>query len=154
MIQGIEAIPCPFCHERLYHYDSRDRSVRIDEDKQYHFRLRRLRCTQCKKIHLELPDFLLPNARCFKSVIGRAIKGEAVAVVRDPRTPKRWRRWWRRFSGPLRAALESLIHRELLDEKSRDKALPDLVKVLVNHRLWPFHLLWNWSPPSNPLHSP
>lgn len=147
VIQGKDNFPCPICGERLYHYDSRKRSARTDEDKYYDFILRRLRCTGCKKIHLELPDFLLPNQRCFKSVIERALQNKPVAVVKDPRTPQRWRRWWRRFGAHLRAAVHSLIHRQLLDERILECPLPDLAKVLVNHQLWPFHLLWDWSPP-------
>ena len=42
VIQGIESIPCPICGGRLYHYDTRDRSVRIDEERHYHLMLRRL----------------------------------------------------------------------------------------------------------------
>lgn len=154
VIRGLDNGPCPICEGRLYHYDSRLRSVRVDEEKHYHFLLRRMRCSQCRKIHLELPDFLLPRGRCFKAVIERALKNKPVAVVKDPRTPMRWRKWWRRFGAYLRAAVQALIHRQLLDEQMLEHPLPELAKDLVNHQLWPFHLLWDWSPPMSPLHSP
>lgn len=154
VIQGTETIPCPVCGERLYHYDSRKRSVRTDEESYYHFLLRRMRCAGCRKLHLELPDFLIPNGRFFKVVIEQALENKPVAVVKDPRTPQRWRRWWQRFGAYLRNALMSLVHRELLDEQILEQPLPKLVKVLVNHNLWPFHLLWDWSSSASPLHSP
>ena len=154
VIQGIESIPCPICGGRLYHYDSRERSVRIDEEKYYHFLLRRLRCKDCSKLHLELPDFLLPRQRCFKSVIKRAVSGEPVAIVKDPRTPDRWKRWWRIWQAYLQDALSSLVHRERIDSKLLDLPLFELVSTLVNHRLWPFHLIWNRPRPGIRVHSP
>lgn len=154
VIRGIVVIPCPICGGRLYHYDSRERSVRIDEELYYYFLLRRLRCAGCRKLHLELPDFLLPNQRCFKAVIEQALRSEPVAVVKDPRTPKRWRKWWTCMSASLRAAFQSLVHRGLIEEPELERPLPDLAKTLVNYGLWPFHLLWDRSRPEILLHSP
>ncbi len=154
VIVGIEAIPCPICGGRLYHYDSRERSVRIDEELFYYFLLRRLRCIDCVKIHLELPDFLLPRQRCFKSVIERAVGGTPIAIVKDPRTPDRWKRWWRIWQTYLKDALSSLAHREQMDSTLLDLPLFDLVSTLVNHRLWPFHLIWNRPRTQIRLHSP
>ena len=153
VICGKEAIPCPVCGGRLYHYDSRERSVRIDEDKLYCFVLRRLRCTLCHKLHLELPDFLLPGQRCFKAVIVQALRGGFVPVVKDPRTPRRWRKWWKFSRDYLLAAVESLIHRKLIAETKLLSHPTDLARILVNHGLWPFHLLWNGSPENLSLHS-
>ena len=154
VIRGIETIPCPICGERLYHYDSRKRSVRTDEEKYYHFLLRRLRCVGCMKLHLELPDFLLPRQRCFKSVIKRAVSGQPVSIVKDPRTSNRWKRWWRTWENYLKDALSSLVHRELIDSILLDCPLFDLVSTLVNYQLWPFHLIWNRPRPKIRVHSP
>ena len=154
VIQGIESIPCPICGGRLYHYDTRDRSVRIDEERHYHLMLRRLRCVGCMKLHLELPDFLLPRQRCFKSVIERAVNKKPVAIVKDPRTPNRWKRWWRTWENYLKDALSSLVHRELIDSILLDRPLFDLVSTLVNYSLWPFHLIWNRPETKIRVHSP
>lgn len=154
VVRGIETVPCPICGGRLYHYDSRARSVRIDEEKNYQFLLRRLRCEGCHKLHLELPSFLLPGQRCFKRVIEQALCGGSVPVVRDPRTPVRWRKWWNRMEAHLRAAVQSLVHRKKISEAECRTPLTDLARVLVNHGLWPFHLLRTGSLPAHPLHSP
>lgn len=154
VIRGIETIPCPICGGRLYHYDSRSRSVRVDEEKQYQFLLRRLRCKNCHKLHLELPSFLLPGQRCFKVVIEQALNSRPVPVVKDPRTPARWRKWWKKTKAYLLAALQSLVHRKKIWIIQDPQALTDLARILVNHGLWPFHLLRTGSLPESSLHSP
>ena len=153
-IRGAESVPCPICGNRLYHYDTRKRSVRIDEEKHYHFLLRRLRCKECHKIHLELPDFLLPRQRCFKAVIERAVKGAPVLIVKDPRTPSRWKRWWRIWQMYLKDAVTSLVNREIIPSDFLELPLFELVRVLVNHQLWPFHLIWNRPRPKIRVSSP
>lgn len=154
VIRGVETISCPVCGGRLYHYDSRSRAVRIDEEKKYYFLLRRLRCEGCHKLHLELPDFLLPGQRSFKAVIEQALRSGLVPVVKDPRTPARWRKWWKQTKAYLMAAVQSLVHRKKISETTCLEPLTDLARILVNHGLWPFHLLRTGSLSKHPLHSP
>lgn len=59
-IQSAEAPVCPVCGQLLSGYDRRARHI-IDSLGNVHwFSLRRLRCNNCKKLHLELPDFMRP----------------------------------------------------------------------------------------------
>ena len=82
VIRGIETIPCPICGERLYHYDSRKRSVRTDEEKYYHFLLRRLRCIGCMKLHLELLGFLLPSSVGLSQLLSGQLAGSQFRLSR------------------------------------------------------------------------
>lgn len=52
---------CPHCNCKMGHYDSRKRIIRIPNGKCRYIVLRRLYCKHCHKLHLELPNFLIPH---------------------------------------------------------------------------------------------
>lgn len=57
--------------------------------------IRRLWCPSCKRIHHELPDFLLPYKRFISACIEKAFRGQDGTVCCENSTIYRWRRWLR-----------------------------------------------------------
>ena len=49
---------CPTCGALLSGYDTRARHIVSSEGRSIWFRLRRLRCPVCCRLHLEVPDFV------------------------------------------------------------------------------------------------
>ena len=71
-----EDIPvCPQCGTVLSGYDNRKRHAIDDFGNKQWYRLRRLKCRPCKKLHLEIPDFIQPQKHYEKGVISNALRG-------------------------------------------------------------------------------
>ena len=51
---------CPNCGDKLKHYDSVQRLVRTKRGVRNRVKIRRLKCTNCNKIHRELPEYVRP----------------------------------------------------------------------------------------------
>ncbi len=66
---------CSVCKERLRVRDSRIRSFMDSDGRKYFLRHRRLMCSNCGKIHSELPDFIMPGKRYTADVILRQLFG-------------------------------------------------------------------------------
>lgn len=62
---------CPNCGGELKHYDSVKRVVKERRGVKKQVKLRRLRCSECGKLHRELPETLLP----YKHYESEVIKG-------------------------------------------------------------------------------
>lgn len=90
-IQSAEAPVCPVCGQLLSGYDRRARHI-IDSLGNVHwFSLRRLRCNNCKKLHLELPDFMRPNKHYEAQLIKDVLAGRSDFCPADDSTIRRWR---------------------------------------------------------------
>ena len=59
--------------------------------------IRRLRCNNCRKIHHELPDILVPYKRHESESIEAAVNGDDHCVAADESTISSWRIWFRRW---------------------------------------------------------
>ena len=70
-----EAPFCPVCGTLLSGYDRQTRHVIGASGKVYWFSLRRLRCPCCKRLHLEMPDFMRPKKHYEASVIDDVMAG-------------------------------------------------------------------------------
>lgn len=51
---------CPNCGGELKYYDSLKRLLKTKNGEKKHVKIRRLKCTECNKIHRELPSYILP----------------------------------------------------------------------------------------------
>ncbi len=56
------------------------------------FALRRLYCPQCKLLHTELPDFMIPNKHYTKAVIDGVRNNSIDYCAADDRTISRWKK--------------------------------------------------------------
>ena len=92
----MEQIPCPHCQSVLDPYDRRDRKYRDINGDQKTLVIRRLRCRnpQCRRIHAELPDFLVPYKRYAIDVITAVLTGSAVVAPTEEATRQRWKIWY------------------------------------------------------------
>ena len=66
---------CPSCGAYLKHYDSVSRIVRTRGGISNRIKLRRLRCSKCKKIYREIPDSLYPYKQYEAEVINGVLEG-------------------------------------------------------------------------------
>ena len=150
----MEQIPCPRCQSQLDAYDRRDRKYRNINGDQKILVIRRLRCCnpRCRRIHAELPDFLVPYKRYAVDVITGVLTGTAIVAPTEESTRQRWKIWHRQIRDHLLGVAASVrrnlqeINRTLLAsplEKSpfeipllTDLGLAELVRLAVNTGNW------------------
>lgn len=91
-IRSSDAPICPDCELLMSGYDTRRRHV-IDRDGcSRWYSLRRFRCLSCKKLHLQIPDFIQKNKHYEKSVIQEARVGQFSDCPAEDSTIRRWRK--------------------------------------------------------------
>lgn len=72
--------------------DTRKRKVKDAEGNIYIFRLRRLQCVECHRIHIEAPDFIVKNKHYSKTVIDEYLSGKNTNIAADNKTLYLWRK--------------------------------------------------------------
>lgn len=149
----MEQIPCPYCQSVLDHYDRRDRKYRDINGDQKALVIRRLRCCnlQCRRIHAELPDFLVPYKRYAVDVITAVLTGTAFVAPTEETTRQRWQVWYFQIRDHLLGVATSVrrnlqeIARTLLASPSTKSfevpplsglSLAELVRLTVNSGNW------------------
>ena len=85
-----EASTCPKCKGFLTVRDSKRRKVISAADEEQIFLLRRLKCTSCGALHVELPDIFLPYKHYSRTIIESAIAGSTTACPAENSTIHRW----------------------------------------------------------------
>jgi hypothetical protein len=113
-IIAMEESVCPYCGTPVKSRDSRLRSGIKTHGAKCWYRIRRLRCPGCGKIHTELPDFLHP----YKHYETAAIQNEIDEITpsccaADNSTIRIWRGQWKRAQPAMSGALASLRARFL-----------------------------------------
>lgn len=74
MIRTGETI-CPKCGGELKYYDRVKRKVRLRYGQKHELYLRRYRCQECRALHRELKDFLVPYKRYEREIIFGVMEG-------------------------------------------------------------------------------
>lgn len=90
-IRNKDAPFCPDCGQLLSGYDTRARHVIDSAGQICWYRLRRLKCPGCKKLHLELPDFMAPKKHYEARLIEDVIAGRLDSCPADDSTIRRWK---------------------------------------------------------------
>lgn len=155
-VKSVETSRCPCCGSELKVYGSRRRKYSESDGTKVTLIIRRLRCKVCRSIHHELPDILVPYKRfkneCIESVITEV---ENCIVAADQSTLYRWCRWFRDLSGYF---VDSIVAIQLQQDfkanenlsrsrgtalegiaslfERKDQWLAQLVRMLVNSRMW------------------
>ena len=94
-VKSVEQNPCPICDGSLKVIGSRHRGCTNSAGDAIDLIIRRLRCHDCRKIHHELPDILVPYKRHASESIEAAVTGDDyLCVAADESTIRRWRRWF------------------------------------------------------------
>jgi len=91
-IRNADAPICPSCGLLLSGYDTRARHVVDGSGAAYWFRLRRLQCPRCEKMHLELPDFMQARKHYEARLIRDVLAGRSDSCPADDSTIRRWKR--------------------------------------------------------------
>ena len=91
-VKGKFAAYCPDCRHLLSGYDTRRRIVIGDDGKPATFLLRRLRCSECGKLHLEIPDFISPHKHYSAETIRQALRERGGSCPADDSTIRRWKK--------------------------------------------------------------
>ena len=103
---------CPVCEEALRGIGSRKRKGRKATGEQVVYRIRRLRCTGCRRIHHELPDLLVPYKHYEAAVLESVITAEDLLdVAADESTLSRWRLWFAQMAAYWVHSLQAIVHR-------------------------------------------
>lgn len=91
-IKNQNAPLCPVCSVLMSGYDTRLRHcIGVDGVPRW-FKLRRLRCPSCRKLHLELPDFMERNKHYEAQLIAETIAGIERACPAEDSTIRRWKK--------------------------------------------------------------
>lgn len=99
-IQSGEIYPsCPVCGEEMHPYGRRQRIGLLADGRKVFLFIRRLWCPRCKRIHHELPDFLLPYKHFIMACIKKVFRKQGGTVCCENSTIYRWRRWFRDLLG-------------------------------------------------------
>ncbi|SMC61134.1 DUF6431 domain-containing protein [Papillibacter cinnamivorans] len=107
-VRSRENVSCPICGGQLLHRDRVIRTFRESDGERKRLSIRRLVCAECRRLHRELPDFIVPFKHYVCDVIEAAIEAIVSDISADDCTIQRWRHWFRRsqvhFWGVLCAA--------------------------------------------------
>ena len=101
-VQSNEGIPfCPVCQSPMKPYDYRKRIMKQYDGETEYLILRRCRCTNngCNKLHIQLPDLLLPHKHYAASIIEETIEDREDNLLMIPDYPcqdtlSRWKKWF------------------------------------------------------------
>lgn len=91
-IRNKDAPLCPDCGQLLSGYDTRARHVVDSSGQIFWYRLRRLKCPGCEKLHLELPDFMAPKKHYEARLIEDVMAGRSDSCPADDSTIRRWKK--------------------------------------------------------------
>jgi hypothetical protein len=103
----------------LVYRDTCERHYRLGGGKKVWFRIRRLKCPRCKKLHRELPDILAPYKHYHLDIImgmleGTLTKGEdEYEDYPCEKTVERWEAWFSQNKTDIDGYLKSVGHRLL-----------------------------------------
>jgi len=152
VISGTEPLSCPICGGDLAAYDRKSRKARTQFDGIIVLLLRRLRCRHCKKLHTELPDFLVPYKRYSRECIEDVLAGSRTGSPDDERTRSKIRRWYQQ----IRSYLDGIWKRLVTQTFASPKKIPsflEMVTAAVNSGFWTTHPNGHRQPLLNPVAS-
>ncbi|QNU66246.1 hypothetical protein EHE19_015370 [Ruminiclostridium herbifermentans] len=148
-VRGKEYVSCPSCGYGLRVVGSRKRKYINKDGDKITLVIRRLKCSNCKRIHHELPDILIPYKRyesCNIENVLTDLKNSTVAA--EESTFYRWKKWYEYLSIRILNYFVSILSRlgkkyiifvniNLMTYlKKYPKWLSRIVTQLVNFNLW------------------
>jgi hypothetical protein len=146
-IINLDKTICNTCNIKLKIIGSRKRKY-ISEDLNHEILIiKRLQCPKCKKIHHELPDFIVPYKRHHVNTIERAIDKDTADIPCETSTFAKIRDWFKKAGPYFAGCLASLWQRLAEADEAQFDSLPEsmkrkgwlgrLVKIVANSNLWP-----------------
>lgn len=138
LIKGTETIPCPICGGHLLQRDRRKRCVIDQEDTKLVFSLRRLFCDRCKRLHTELPDFIIPYKRYGSKVIESLVTDDEGTIPYEGRTRQKIKSWYEKILGHLKGVWRQQVSLGFVSP-DLSPTLVNLVRAAVNSGMWINH---------------
>jgi len=93
-VHSNETNPCPDCQREMMQLGTKRRKVRRADGTWMILLIRRFYCFQCKRVHHELPDIIVPYKRHGAQTIENVInKNEETPVIMEESTIKRIENW-------------------------------------------------------------
>lgn len=134
-IHSEEVSVCPVCGGALTVIGCRKRGVINADGEKETLVIRRLRCKDCRTIHHELPDIVIPYKRHCAETVETILGGGSAGVCCEESTIRRIRAWW----AACRLYFESVM--ASLREKygsvfSVNPAPREIVRAVANAHLW------------------
>lgn len=103
---------CPICGNMdLSVIGSRNRVARQSDGKTMYLIIRRLRCSNCHKIHHELPDLLVPYKRYVSAAIEVIIDDNAAEICCENSSISRIKSWFADISQHMSGCLSAIAVR-------------------------------------------
>jgi hypothetical protein len=138
VISRNESICCPLCDGGLVYRDSKLRKLKNLLGEISHFLLRRLHCTECEKLHTELPAIIQPyrhyDSDAIQSVLDDSEDGAACAA--DNSTIRRWKTEFAEAKPDMNQRLAS-VYAQMLDEKvSIANTVNILYRIKIKTKHW------------------
>ena len=127
-------MPCPICQGLLEYYDRRKRKAINGQGEQEVYSLRRLRCSNCKRLHLELPWFLIPYKRYRLEVI----EDRAEQAPVEERTRQKIKAWYGQIKTDFLGVWQWCIMQGFASPQI-SPVLTTYVRATVNSGFWPTH---------------
>jgi len=148
---------CPCYNWRLKVIGSRKRTCINGQGQKIYLVIRRMQCAECKTIHHELPDLVVPYKRHISESIEAVVSGDChLSVPADEATLSRWRHWFNSLTDYFQGCLESLKNRHGNETAEDASLLPKsklqriwhyvgdapgwlarIVRPITNSNLWP-----------------
>ena len=128
-------MPCPVCGGFLGGFGNRERNYIGEAGIWQILIIRRLRCCDCKKIHHELPDILVPYKRHCAETIEKIIDDRVADADIGEITIRRTRCWWNDLRVYIQGVLASLKTKFGAAFGDPPK-LKEVVRALANANLW------------------
>ena len=124
-VRSGEQNPCPCCGGHLKVIGSRKRKYINGIGEKVVLIIRRLQCSQCSRVHHELPDILVPYKRYGSESLEAVIyEDKELTVAADDSTISRWRQWFNDLLSYFANALMSITIRYCLKPAEEESDLP------------------------------
>ena len=135
-MRSTEQIPnlCPCCGGRLEVRGSKRRKSINSAGEELTLGIRVLKCLDCKRIHHELPDSLVPYKRYDRESIEAVINGgTSLDVAADDSTITRWKKWFVTMAYHFLGCLISIATRHNEESVKYMSKLPKSVLQRIFH---------------------
>ena len=134
-VNSYEVNACPVCGYTVAVIGTRRRKfINTTGDKQTLI-IRRLRCKDCRVIHHELPDILIPYKRHCAETVENVVSGNEDNVCCENHTIRRIKEWWAACRLYFEGILSSL-REKYGDVLSLEPAPREIVRAVTNANFW------------------
>lgn len=127
---------CPACGGSLRGYGRRKRKAIKIDGAVLVMSIRRLQCQNCRKIHHELPNIVMPYKRHCSETIEKIIVGEDEEIGCEESTIRRVKAWWTVWRLYFESVIASLLEKDEM-VFSIDPTPREIVRTCANAYMWP-----------------